>query len=103
MALRTTRQMIEVLAAGSGKGRVTKQGVSVLAAGTGGVRVVRQMVEALVGDVSANVYSASATSLLALTEATGGASNTQSCCDEHDSILSRGLSSPRRPVRDCRC
>jgi len=36
MALRTTRQMIEVLAAGSGKGRVTKQGVSVLGAGTGG-------------------------------------------------------------------
>jgi len=33
------------------------------------------MVEALVGDVSANVYSASATSALVLTEATGGASN----------------------------
>jgi hypothetical protein len=69
MALRTTRQMIEVLAVGSGKGRVTKQGVSVLAAGVGGARVVRQMVEALVADVSANVYQVSATSLLTITEA----------------------------------
>ena len=68
MALRTTRQMVEVLSTGDGgKTRVTRQSAAVLAAGIGKLRVHRQMIEVLAGELAAEVYEASASSALSLT------------------------------------
>jgi len=47
MALRVTRQLVEVLAPGQGKARVTRQLVEVLGPGHGKARVTRQYVEVL--------------------------------------------------------
>lgn len=66
MALRTTRQMVEVLSTGDGgKTRVTRQSAAVLAAGIGKLRVHRQMIEVLAGELAAEVYEASASSAFA--------------------------------------
>lgn len=47
MALRTTRQQIEVLSAGVGTTRISRQQVDVLAAGSGALRVTQQYIEVL--------------------------------------------------------
>lgn len=68
MALRTTRQMIEVLSTGdSGETRVTRQTAAVVAAGSGKLRVYRQMIEVLAAEPGGAIHEESATNALALT------------------------------------
>jgi hypothetical protein len=63
--LRTTRQQVEVLAAGNGKMRVSRQLTEVLASGNGKARVSRQFVEVLAA-VPAPTIEVDATSTLSL-------------------------------------
>lgn len=73
MALRTTRQITEVLGtSNAGELRVTRQNAAVLATDTGSARVYRQMIEVLCWDSEGTQYDMAADNALSLTSASIG-------------------------------